>query len=123
MSTALKVAFVDRDGTIVEEPPDEQVDSLEKIRFMPGVIPALLELQRAGFALVMVTNQNGMGRSPPSALRTTSFCILSTRRACASQASTSARIVPQTTALAASRSSACSPTFLRATISIGRSAL
>ena len=61
MSTALKVAFVDRDGTLVEEPPDEQVDSLEKIRFMPGVIPALLELQRAGFVLLMVTNQNGIG--------------------------------------------------------------
>lgn len=61
MTAPLKVAFVDRDGTIVEEPPDEQVDSLEKIRFMPGVIPALRELQRAGFALVMVTNQNGIG--------------------------------------------------------------
>ncbi|HZF15242.1 MAG TPA: bifunctional histidinol-phosphatase/imidazoleglycerol-phosphate dehydratase HisB [Steroidobacteraceae bacterium] len=61
MSTPVKAAFVDRDGTIVEEPPDEQVDSLEKIRFMPGVVPALLELERAGFTLVMVTNQNGIG--------------------------------------------------------------
>ncbi len=61
MSTPLKVAFVDRDGTIVEEPPDEQVDSLEKVRFMPGVVPALIELERAGFSLVMVTNQNGIG--------------------------------------------------------------
>ncbi len=62
MSAAMKVAFVDRDGTLVEEPPDELVDSLEKIRFMPGVVPALLDLQRAGFFLVMVTNQNGIGR-------------------------------------------------------------
>jgi imidazoleglycerol-phosphate dehydratase/histidinol-phosphatase len=61
MNSPLKVAFIDRDGTIVEEPPDEQVDSLEKIRFMPGVVPALLELQRARFSLVMVTNQNGIG--------------------------------------------------------------
>jgi imidazoleglycerol-phosphate dehydratase/histidinol-phosphatase len=61
MTAPLKVAFIDRDGTIVEEPPDEQVDSLEKIRLMPGVIPALLELRRAGFELVMVTNQNGIG--------------------------------------------------------------
>ncbi len=53
--------FLDRDGTLNEEPPDEQVDSLEKIRLMPGVVPALLELKRAGFAFVMVTNQDGLG--------------------------------------------------------------
>ena len=46
-----RIIFLDRDGTLNEEPPDEQVDSLEKIRLMPGVIPALLELKRAGFTL------------------------------------------------------------------------
>ena len=56
-----RIIFVDRDGTLTEEPPDEQVDSLEKIRLMPGVVPALLDLKRAGFAFVMVTNQDGLG--------------------------------------------------------------
>jgi imidazoleglycerol-phosphate dehydratase / histidinol-phosphatase len=56
-----RIAFLDRDGTLIEEPEDEQVDSLEKVRLMPQVVPALLELQRAGYALVMVTNQDGLG--------------------------------------------------------------
>ncbi|HEY3655115.1 MAG TPA: bifunctional histidinol-phosphatase/imidazoleglycerol-phosphate dehydratase HisB [Steroidobacteraceae bacterium] len=56
-----RVLFLDRDGTLNEEPPDEQVDSLEKIRLVPGVIPALLDLKRAGFTFVMVTNQDGLG--------------------------------------------------------------
>src|SRR5580700_10312011 len=55
------IVFLDRDGTLNEEPPDEQVDSLAKIRLMPGVVPALLDLKRAGFAFVMVTNQDGLG--------------------------------------------------------------
>ena len=60
MSTT-RVLFVDRDGTLIEEPPDEQVDSIEKIRFMPEVFAALRQAQQAGFALAMITNQDGLG--------------------------------------------------------------
>jgi imidazoleglycerol-phosphate dehydratase / histidinol-phosphatase len=59
----MRVLFVDRDGTLIEEPVDEQVDSLAKVRFMPGVFAALATLRGAGFRLVMVTNQDGVGSS------------------------------------------------------------
>ena len=59
--TGARILFLDRDGTLVEEPPDEQVDSVAKIRLLPGVIPALLELKRAGYRFVLVSNQDGLG--------------------------------------------------------------
>ncbi|HMD30234.1 MAG TPA: histidinol-phosphatase, partial [Steroidobacteraceae bacterium] len=55
------IIFLDRDGTLNEETPDEQVDSLAKVRLMPGVVAALLDLQRAGFNFVVVSNQDGLG--------------------------------------------------------------
>ena len=56
-----KVVFVDRDGTIVREPRDEQVDSLEKLAFIPGIVSGLKSLVDAGYSLVMVSNQDGLG--------------------------------------------------------------
>jgi imidazoleglycerol-phosphate dehydratase/histidinol-phosphatase len=56
-----RILFLDRDGVLLEEPPDEQVDSFAKFRLVPGVVPALLRLRDAGFEFVMVTNQDGLG--------------------------------------------------------------
>ncbi|WP_460813018.1 bifunctional histidinol-phosphatase/imidazoleglycerol-phosphate dehydratase HisB [Luteimonas pelagia] len=55
------VLFVDRDGTLIEEPDDLQVDRFDKLRFVAGVVPALLRLRDAGYEFVMVTNQDGLG--------------------------------------------------------------
>jgi imidazoleglycerol-phosphate dehydratase / histidinol-phosphatase len=55
-----KLLFVDRDGTLVKEPEDYQVDRLDKIKLVEGAIPALLLLQTHGFQIVMVSNQDGL---------------------------------------------------------------
>lgn len=57
-----RILFIDRDGTILREPDDEQVDSFEKFQFLPGAIGALSFLVRhTDYQLVLVSNQDGLG--------------------------------------------------------------
>jgi len=56
-----KILFVDRDGVLLSEPPDKQVDAVGKFSLEPGVVPALLKLRDAGYRFVMVSNQDGRG--------------------------------------------------------------
>ena len=57
-----KVLFIDRDGTILKEPADEQVDSFEKFDFLPGAITSLSKIcSETDYELVLVTNQDGLG--------------------------------------------------------------
>lgn len=59
-----RVLFIDRDGTLIVEPPDEQIDSLEKLEFIPGVFTWLGRIaSESDFELVLVTNQDGLGTS------------------------------------------------------------
>jgi imidazoleglycerol-phosphate dehydratase / histidinol-phosphatase len=59
-----RVLFIDRDGTLILEPADEQIDSLEKLEYYPGVFQWLSKIaESSGYELVMVTNQDGLGTS------------------------------------------------------------
>jgi histidinol-phosphate phosphatase family domain/HAD-superfamily hydrolase, subfamily IIIA len=63
MSNLKKALFIDRDGTILVEPADEQIDALEKFAFVPGAISGLKALTGLGYELVLVSNQDGLGTS------------------------------------------------------------
>ena len=56
------VLFIDRDGTLIREPADEQIDSFEKLEFYPGVFSNLKKIcEELNFEIVMITNQDGLG--------------------------------------------------------------
>jgi imidazoleglycerol-phosphate dehydratase/histidinol-phosphatase len=56
-----RILFLDRDGTLIIEPEDGQIDSFEKLELVEAVIPALLKLKAAGYEFVIVSNQDGLG--------------------------------------------------------------
>jgi imidazoleglycerol-phosphate dehydratase/histidinol-phosphatase len=56
-----KYLFIDRDGTMIEEPEDKQIDCLSKLMLKKDLIPALIRLRDAGYTLVMISNQDGLG--------------------------------------------------------------
>lgn len=57
-----KIALIDRDATLIHEPRDTfQIDSVDKLKILNGAVAGLQELQKAGFRLVMVSNQDGLG--------------------------------------------------------------
>ncbi|MHA7944149.1 bifunctional histidinol-phosphatase/imidazoleglycerol-phosphate dehydratase HisB [Formosa sp. 3Alg 14/1] len=57
-----KVLFIDRDGTIIREPADEQIDSFEKLEFYPKVFQYLSKIAKElDYEIVMITNQDGLG--------------------------------------------------------------
>ena len=58
---AERILFIDRDGTLIIEPDDFQVDSIDKVQLVDQVIPSLLELAAHGYRFVMVSNQDGLG--------------------------------------------------------------
>jgi len=59
-----KVLFIDRDGTLIKEPADEQIDAFEKLQFYPKVFQYLGKIAKElDYEIVMVTNQDGLGTS------------------------------------------------------------
>lgn len=59
-----KIAFIDRDGLLIFEPTETfQIDDLSQYKILPNVVTGLKQIQNAGYKLVMITNQDGLGTS------------------------------------------------------------
>ena len=80
MNALKPILFVDRDGTLIREPADFQIDAYHKLAFVDGVIPAMLRLRDAGYDFVMVTNQDGLGTEafPQADFDGTDYLVTST---------------------------------------------
>ena len=62
MNKPVKLLFIDRDGTLIKEPADEQIDSFEKLEFYPGALQYLPKIAaELDYELIMITNQDGLG--------------------------------------------------------------
>jgi imidazoleglycerol-phosphate dehydratase/histidinol-phosphatase len=80
MNKKNKVAFIDRDGSMICEPQDTyQIDALAKLSVLPNVVEGLKQIQNDGYKLVMVTNQDGLGTPefPTEAFETAQNALLS----------------------------------------------
>lgn len=86
-----KILFIDRDGTLIEEPEDEQIDDFGKLKFVKGMIRNLAFIrEKLDFRFVMVSNQDGLGTDsfPEDTFWPVHDFILQTLRAKASRSTT-----------------------------------
>lgn len=57
----MKAIFLDRDGTLIVDPPDERVDSIAELELLPDTLPALKKLSKLDYAIFIISNQAGIG--------------------------------------------------------------
>ncbi len=79
-----KLLFIDRDGTLLDEPEDYQIDSLAKVSFVKNAIPSLLLLKAKGYRFILVSNQDGLGTTsfPASDFEPAQKLLMDTLKSC-----------------------------------------